>query len=803
MLLSLHSFYIFALKVTHFSFVLILKARHIHIQGLVQGVGFRPHVHRLAHRFGLNGWISNAEDGVYIQIEGDEKQIARFIESLKSRPPKASLIHALTVQDTEPEQLKDFTIRKSKNLSDRITRVCPDIAVCEECLADMQAQPHRIRYPFTNCTHCGPRFTIIRTLPYDRPGTTMDSFIMCETCQNEYESVHDRRFHAQPVACNQCGPEYQLLDYDKPKQPLLGTQTIVAECCRRIEKGEIIAIKGLGGFHLMCDATNPIAVSRLRQAKKRDRKPFAVMMRDIDAAARFLLISEKEEEALVSWRRPIVLLRQRHQSGAGNPSDKKTFRLAGDINPGCATIGAMLPYMPIHHLLFEHLSTPALVMTSGNLADEPIVIDNHKARDTFRGMAQALVVYNRDIHNRADDSVVFTANDRQRIIRRSRGYVPEPVMLNFPVDRILATGAELSHCFAVGRDREAILSQHIGDLKDPETYAFFTESIDRFCELFRVRPERIACDLHPDYLSTRFAREQSLPVIAVQHHHAHIAAGMAEFNLEEPVIGICWDGTGLGSDGNIWGGEFLYADLQTFERYAHFRYLPLPGGDKAAKQTWRTGVSLLYQAMGPDFLTLDLPFVDWVRKQQGFELLLQAVEKNLNTPLSSSVGRLFDAVAAISGVCTSNAFHAEAPIKLEALVSPSVGGHTMTSSVPGNGYAFGFDPNGEKLPQIIDTKPLVRELLSDLLDGQPVPAIAARFHNTLVAIIFAVAHEMKLRYNTKKVILTGGVFQNRYLLEQAEKQLEKDFTVYSPEIIPCNDAGIALGQMAVAARTRP
>ncbi len=818
----------------------------IRIRGLVQGVGFRPFVYRLARQNGLTGFVRNDDDGVFIRTEGPAGSIRIFLKDLQEHPPGAAQLYSVEETACEPENFRDFRIETSSSTSDRITQVSPDIAVCGECLEDMGFQPHRIHYPFINCTHCGPRFTIIRGLPYDRPATTMAPFIMCDTCRAEYESPENRRFHAQPVACNTCGPQYTLLRSNRVDGEsgragesghavdsgraatsghsgtsgltgITGIPAILDECKNILNRGGIIVIKGLGGFHLMCDAENEDAVERLRNAKLRDGKPFAVMVRDPDSSGRFATVTPAEAEVLASWRRPIVLLAQHHHTLSQDSQDQPRVhevRLAPGINPGCRTVGVMLPYMPIHHLLFERMPDSVLVMTSGNLTDEPIVMDNDEAVRTFRDMADAVLVYNRDIHNRTDDSVVIVAREIPRIIRRSRGYVPEPVRLPYRTEGIFAAGAELSHCFAVGKGSEAMLSQHIGDLKDPATFAFFEESVNRFCSLFRVQPQLAACDLHPDYLSTRYAQELGIPLVRVQHHHAHIAACMAEFHLDEPVIGICWDGTGLGTDNNIWGGEFLHADLTSFERFARFHYLPLPGGDKAAKQTWRTGLSLLFRTFGTDLWTLDLPLIREFWQKPDRDLIRQAIEGGINSPLSSAAGRLFDAVAAITGVCQLNSYHAEAPMKLEALADPDVTNEYPFSldelDAPGAPDAPQTDPEltaasnqkAASTPEtVIRFDPMVRALVDDLQGGIPLSAISAKFHNTLVTVTETMAHRMRDHFGTRAVVLTGGVFQNRYLLEKTEERLlAADFQVYSPCAIPANDAGIALGQMAVAAR---
>ncbi len=743
------------------------KALSVDVKGLVQGVGFRPFVYRLAHSLELKGWVRNTNEGVVIKIEGLQDKLDQFVEKLQSNSPKASSIYKLESETVSVESFADFTIKESLTSSDDITQVCPDISVCDDCLRDMQQQPHRLNYPFINCTHCGPRFTIVRELPYDRKKTTMAPFEMCHICRSEYEDIDDRRFHAQPVACNRCGPQYTLHESDR----LTGNiDDILTKTSEIIQRGGVIAIKGIGGYNLMCDAANQAAVRKMREIKRRSGKPFAVMVKNEDAAIRYADISPKEKELLSSWRRPVVLMNQ-HKP------------LAEDINPGFSSIGLMLPHMPFHYQMFEKFQTDAVVFTSGNISDEPIVIENQKALETFMHLTDAVITYNREIHNRADDSVVFAANQTQRTIRRAKGYVPEPVRLSFSADGILAVGAELNHCFALGKGDEVIISQHIGDLKDVETYSFFEESVYRFQKLFRVDPGHIICDLHPDYLSTQFAEQSNLPVTRVQHHHAHIAACMAEHHLDEPVIGICWDGTGLGTDNRIWGGEFLHATLEDFQRFSHFDYVPLPGGDQAVKEPWRTAASYLYKYFGDDLLDIDIPFIEKLKNKNQLDLILQALDRELNTPLSSAAGRLFDAVAAITEVCEYNTFHAEAPMKLEALIDKEI------TDV----YTYEFSKS-------VSFAPMIKEIIVDIQNQVPVSAISAKFHNTLVSVIFEGAKRMNKALGTEKVILTGGVFQNKFLLEESEKRLADTFEVYSPHAIPANDAGIALGQIAISAK---
>lgn len=744
-------------------------ALKIQVKGLVQGVGFRPFVYRLAHKFGILGWVENRNDGVFIHAEANPDKLELFKEAILNEAPAASNIFKISATQIELAGFKDFKIVKSNNASDSITDISPDIAVCDACLDDMKNQAHRMAYPFINCTNCGPRFTIIRDLPYDRDKTTMEVFEMCDTCRKEYEDVFDRRFHAQPVACNTCGPEYRLTE---EKIILNDYSQILKRCVELLMTGKIIAVKGVGGFQLACDATNETAVNELRKRKLREGKPFAVMFANLEAMKEYINLSKVEEKLITSWRKPIVIA-----------TSKKDLPFG--ISVGFNTIGAMLPYMPFHFQLFEKLKIPAIVLTSGNISDEPIVIDNAVAQSQLSGIADAILDYNRDIYNRADDSVCFVANNRDRLIRRSRAYVPEPINLDYDVDGIVAMGAELVNCFCVGKGNQAILSQHIGDLKNLETLEFYEESYHRFLSLFRVKPKLLVHDMHPDYLSTRMAKDLHVETLAVQHHHAHIASCMAEFNLDEKVIGISFDGTGLGDDGNIWGGEFFVCDLANFERFTHFEYLPLPGGDQVTKQPWRSTISLLYQVFGNNFQNLEIPFLKDQDKNK-IAFIIKAIDHHLNCPLSSSAGRLFDAISALLNICTISKFHAEAPMRLEAVANPNEGG------------VYPFD-----LGVPVSFKPMVEAIVDDIKDGEGIDVISARFHNTIINVIFAVANQIRKKTGLDKVVLSGGTFQNKYLLERAEIKLVLDgFKVYTQGKVPSNDGGIALGQLVIAAKRR-
>jgi hydrogenase maturation protein HypF len=631
----------------------------------------------------------------------------------------------------------------------------------------MKYQPHRIHYPFTNCTNCGPRFSIISNLPYDREKTAMQPFEMCEQCRSEYTDVLNRRFHAQPVACNHCGPQYQLIENGNI---LTGIENILRRTANLVDHGKIVAVKGMGGFHLMCDATSETAVAALRQRKLREGKPFAVMFGGLESLNTYAQLPVAEKNWLSSWQRPIVLLRTK-------------LNLAPSVTNGFSRLGVMLPYMPIHHQLFEILQTPAVVLTSGNLSDEPIILDNDIAISRLKTIADAFLVYNRDIVNRTDDSVGLVVRNKPMLLRRSRGFAPTPIRTNLNTDNLLATGAELVNCFAVGKGKLAIMSQHIGDLKNFGTNEFFEETITKFQKLFRVKPEAVAVDMHPDYLSSRYGKSLGIQVVEVQHHHAHIASCMANHKLDEPVIGISMDGTGYGDDGNIWGGEFLVCDLKDYQRFSHFSYVPMPGGDLVSKAPWRSAVSYLMAAFGRDIDLSGFGFSKNIPPAK-IELVREAIIKNINAPLSSSCGRLFDAVSALIGACTHAGFHAEAPMRLQDLVHDDIS----------ESYPF----INEKT---IDFSPMIRAIVDDLKKATAAGVIAARFHNTVVEAIVQTAVRMHRQSNLLKVALSGGSFQNEILLNRSIEKLEaQGFEVFWHQLIPANDGGIALGQLAIAAK---
>jgi hydrogenase maturation protein HypF len=738
-----------------------LKTFHIHIKGLVQGVGFRPFINKIAIKFGLKGWVDNRNDGVHICITADELTISNFVENIRKYAPPASDITQIIISEQHLQKFDSFNIVKSKNTSNDITDVSPDIAVCEECLNDMKSQGHRIIYPFINCTNCGPRFTIIQKLPYDRASTTMKVFEMCSKCHSEYTNVLDRRYHAQPIACNSCGPEYRFHQNEFSTNAI---DEVIDKAVEQISNGNIISIKGLGGFFIACDALNENAISNLRKRKLRDKKPFALMVKDIESVSKYAYVSKSESDILSSWRKPIVLLKQKEIINT-------------EINDGLNYIGIMLPYMPLHYLLFEKLSTDVLIFTSGNVSDEPIITNNEIALSKLYNISDSIITYNRDIFSRNDDSIVSVVNSKHRIIRRSRGYVPSPINFQHSFDGIIATGAELANTFCIGKEKQVIMSQHIGDLKNLETLDFFEESIEKFVDLYRVKPHTIVCDMHPDYLSTQYAERAGLKIVKVQHHYAHILSAMAENNHQNTVIGVALDGTGYGLDGTIWGGEILLCDVTKFERLCHFEPIRIQGGDKASKETWRAGISYLLHCFGSDIYDLKFEFIETYKSK--IDGLRFAIENKINSPLNSSTGRLFDAISAIMNLCTLSSYQAEAPMRLEAISDSNIS----------DTYSFDINPT-------ISYNAMIYEIVKDIEKGVSKSVIASKFHNTILDSIVRIVRKCRQDTGVNSVCLSGGVFMNRFLLEKLETQLlNLRFQVLSQTKFPVNDGGISLGQI--------
>ena len=751
-----------------------MKSRYkVTIQGIVQGVGFRPFVYQQALARRLTGYVANTSHGVDLEVEGKQEDLDDFIRILRQDPPPLSHITSLQVQPLPVQGDSDFTILKSQAQETRSALISPDVAVCPDCLREMRdPQDRRYRYPFINCTNCGPRYTIIKDIPYDRAKTTMAAFSLCPECAAEYRDPLNRRFHAQPNACWTCGPRVTLCD---EAGGTIDCEDPLAETARLLREGWVLAIKGLGGFHLAVDASREEAVRRLRQRKHREEKPLALMSPDLDRIRAFAQFKAEEEQVLLSRERPIVLLKKKEPSA-----------VVPLVAPGNQYYGVMLPYTPLHYLLLDH-GFVALVMTSGNLSEEPICIDNEEAFRRLKGIADYFLVHNRDIHLRSDDSIVQQVSGSLRQLRRSRGFVPVPVFLAEPQVPVLACGAELKNTVCLTKGNRAFISQHVGDLENLETLDFFQQTIEHLKQILQIEPEIIAFDLHPDYLSTRYALEQKgVELIGVQHHFAHLVGCLAEHGLNEKVIGLMLDGSGYGLDGRIWGGEVLVGDCGSFERCGHFAYLPLPGGARAIKEPWRMAVSYLYQAYGDKFRDLPLPLLKRIERSK-IEILLRMIQKGINSPLTSSCGRLFDGVTALIGLRDTVAFEGQAAMELEMIQSQ------------GNEVSYDFEMQKSQETIQILPQPIIRGVVEDLRHDASKEKISRRFHRTLVEVLTRVCQILREERGLEKVALGGGVFQNRTLLTEVEARLRAEgFRVYSKSLVPSNDGGISLGQ-AVAA----
>jgi hydrogenase maturation protein HypF len=731
----------------------VRKRVRVRLRGIVQGVGFRPFVYNLATRLQLAGFVRNSSSGLLAEAEGPAESVGAFARAIVADAPPLAWIQESETTEVEPTSEQSFVIRESLSTTGEFALISPDVATCPDCLSDLtDPQNRRYRYPFTNCTNCGPRYTIVNDIPYDRPHTTMASFSLCDDCRREYEDPANRRFHAQPNACPVCGPSLSAP---------------VEDAVARLARGEIVALKGIGGFHLACDARNASAIAGLRTRKRRSDKPFALMCRDTGAVLAICEAGEAEIRLLESPQHPIVILRSRGV-------------LPAAIAPGNRTLGVMLPYTPLHYLLFNGAPYDVLVMTSGNLSEEPIVVSNTEALHRLAGVADFFLTHDRDIFMRTDDSVVRIFEDRPRVLRRSRGYAPQTVDLGFDLPELIACGGELKNAFCLTKGRHAILSQHIGDLENLETLAFFEETLRNLKKLFRVEPRAVVHDLHPQYLSTRFARNlPGLPKIAVQHHHAHIASCMAENGLSGEVIGVALDGTGYGTDGQIWGGEFLVAGYTGFERRAHFRYIPLAGGDTAIREPWRCALAYLLETFGSQ-AQLGLIGIPEDRER----VVRRMIATGVNTVQTSSCGRLFDAVSSLVGLRHEVNFEGQAAVELESLADPA----------ENRRYSFEIEPRD---PWLIDFRPMIEEIVKT---RSAPAAIAARFHNTLAAAIAETCTRLRSATQLNRICLSGGTFQNVRLLGSVCGLLRRaGFEVYLHAAIPPNDGGLALGQAAVGA----
>lgn len=779
------------------------ERQRIVVRGIVQGVGFRPFVYGLAVSLDLTGFVRNDGSGVTIEIEGGRPTLKAFQQALTQRPPPLARIDAIAVESVPQQNDTAFTIVHSQPGHGRHTLISPDVAICDNCLSELfDPSDRRYHYPFINCTNCGPRFTIVQDIPYDRDKTTMRVFPLCPACQAEYDDPLDRRFHAQPNACPVCGPEisFQGSSFFRNEETfvfLSQERNVQHEAAVRLTAGEVVAVKGLGGYHLACDALNETAVATLRQRKQREARPFALMVPDLATARHLCFVSEAEADLLQSRRRPIVLLRQRPD-----------IPIAPAVASNHTTLGLMLPYTPLHVLLLHAMAERVtserpvvLVMTSGNISDEPITYRDAEARERLALIADSFLSHNREIYTRCDDSVARVVAGGVQLFRRARGYVPEPIRVKRPFPQpVLAVGGHLKNSFCLGKEQQAFVSHHIGDLENLETLQAFEAGVAHFMRLFDVQPVVIAHDLHPDYLSTRWAQNNhsrlatsstalstscSPTLIPVQHHHAHIASVLAEHGLDGPVIGLAADGTGYGMDGAVWGGEVMTADLRSFERVAHLAYVPLPGGEQAIHQPWRMAAVYLQQAYGNDFLHLDIPFVRQLDERR-WRPLAQMIGRRLNSPPTSSFGRLFDAVAALLGLRQEAVYEGQAAIELEMIAAP-----TETA------YPFAIHPGA---PLQLDVSPAVRALVADIQQGEFIPVIAGRFHRTVAELLTAVCGQVRSQTGLNRVALSGGVFQNRLLLEQLLALLEAaGFQPFINRQVPPNDGGLSLGQAAVAA----
>jgi hydrogenase maturation protein HypF len=753
----------------------MIVGRKIEIKGIVQGVGFRPFIYSLANQYQLKGWVKNTSKGVIIEVDGKAGAIDAFLQHILSSPPPLAHIDTITSSKISPNGYTTFQIIESEAIPGEFVPISPDMAICNDCRRELFDPTNpRYRYPFINCTNCGARFTIIKDIPYDRPATTMAAFPMCSYCKEEYENPVNRRFHAQPVACPTCGPHIWL---EIDKKEIAAHEAALQQARQMLRDGKILAIKGLGGFHLACDARNGKAVQILRERKRRTDKPFAVMVFDSATAARYCKLSASELTLLESKEKPIVLASKVPQNG-----------ISALVAPGNNRIGMMLPYTPLHLLLLEPKADfpDVLVMTSGNISEEPIAYTNDEALTRLEDIADGFLLHDREIHMRIDDSVLSDFRGQPYFARRARGFAPQPIPLPITAPMLLATGAELKNTFCLSKDRYAFLSHHIGDLENAETLQSFEEAVAHYENIFRVKPAAIACDLHPDYLATRYAAaracREELPLFEIQHHHAHLAACLADnqWNMDEPVIGAIFDGTGFGTDGAIWGGEFLLGNYSGFERKFHLAYVPQPGGDTATRIPARMALAHLWSAGIP--WEDDLAPLQFLNSEEK-SILHKQLEQSINAPLTSSMGRLFDASAALIGIRQAVNYEAQAAIEMEAYCLEDENG------------TYPFSINADT----IDPAPLWAALLRDLHSGVSQEHMAARFHTAVTDLVLSVAERLRQESAVNTVVLSGGVWQNKVLLTYSITRLENaGFKVLWHRNIPTNDGGIALGQVMIA-----
>ena len=775
-------------------------AKHIVVKGVVQGVGFRPFVYGLATRLNLHGWVRNTSAGVEIAVEGQNGKLDQFIRLLSIEKPMLAVVDSIEVDEMPAEPLGEFEIRPSLCLEDVYQSLSTDLGICPDCERELfNPKNRRYLYPFINCTHCGPRFTIIKDIPYDRQNTTMSDFPMCDRCREEYMDPHNRRFHAQPIACPDCGLFVELRETHSQfptSNPRISSIEIrvsaILKARRLLREGYIVAIKGWGGFHLACDAANPYTLAELRDRKCRSSKPFAVMAANLVAVTSICEMQREEHLLLTGREKPIVLLPKKQRT------DASAYKISELVAPHLDSLGVMLPYSPLHHLLMNETDPvlarepvpPILVMTSSNFREEPIATDNKQALEKLSTLADAFLLHNRDIHIRSDDSVVKVVRDHPVYLRRSRGYAPYPIVLPCETAPMLAVGGETKNTFCLARDRYAFLSHHIGDLRNAESDDAFEQSVHHLLHLFRVQPEIIAHDLHPDYFTTRYAEQSAVPRIGVQHHHAHIASCMAENGMDNRrVIGLAFDGAGYGTDGALWGGEVLIASYSDFERFAHLEYLPIPGGEAALRSPRRIAATYAY-ALGMEMEKL--PFLEHLDKE-AMRALRKQIAGSSTASLTSSMGRLFDAVASLIGVRDEITYGAQAAMELEALSRPF--------SATAESYPYTLDSRENRL--VVRLKDLFLAIVRDVRRSSPAGMIGARFHKTMAEAAIELCGRARQSTGLNEVVLSGGVWQNDILLGMVYAGLRKNgFAVFLHKRVPTNDGGLALGQAVIAGYAR-
>ncbi|GFP78181.1 carbamoyltransferase HypF [Clostridium fungisolvens] len=758
-----------------------MKRLFIKVDGIVQGVGFRPFIYKKAIDLGLKGWVNNNSEGVYIDVEGDADSIYQFLKELRTNPPALSKVQGIDIQEKPLIGYEVFNVRESEKVKEKITLISPDVSICKECTDELLDKGNRrYGYPFTNCTNCGPRFSIIKDIPYDRDKTTMKSFRMCSQCEQEYRNVKDRRFHAQPNACYDCGPRLWIEDKCghtiSVNDPIEWTRN-------KLKEGNVFAIKGLGGFHIACDAKNGEAIKELRDRKRRPHKPLATMAKDMKTISKYCKVDEVEQEILEGITKPIVIL---------NRSDQ--FNLPENIAPFQKTLGVMLPYTPLHILLFDD-ELDMLIMTSANVNGLPIEYKDQNARDSLKDVVDYFLMHDREIYVPVDDSVVRFIGGKVRMIRRARGYVPEPFKFN-GIESILACGSDMKNTFSFTKEKFLFVSQYNGDLENIQTLNHYENNIKHFNRIFAFKPSYIAHDLHPAYLSTQYALNYSVQKIAVQHHHAHIASCMMENDIKNKIIGVCYDGTGYGEDGAIWGGEFLICDMKEFKRVGHLNYIKLPGGDKAIKEPWRMGVAYVHKSLIDSFNSQNKSnyttsndsvesAVYKIFKEKGLTLI-RILNSGFNFPITSSMGRLFDAVASLLGIRDIVTYEGQASMELEACIEEGVEGF------------YSYEVVDEDV-NIIKPYSIITEILEDMHSGISKGVISAKFHNTIIKLTVDMCMKVSTASGLKEVALSGGVFQNSYLLRNIIRRLkENNFKVYTQSSIPCNDGGISVGQLCIA-----